>query len=60
MYSLGFISNFIISLKLLSQCILVALENWPDATVQLTQVDAAVEIKSPIIKCTAPRERKGL
>ena len=28
MYSLGFISNFIISLKLLSQCILVALENW--------------------------------
>ena len=28
LYSLGFISNFIISLKLLSQCILVALENW--------------------------------
>ena len=28
MYSLGFISNFIISLMLLSQCILVALENW--------------------------------
>ena len=28
MYSLGFICNFIISLKLLSQCIPVALENW--------------------------------